>query len=136
LARRRRRNRDVPPVVFFLDENTLGAHVAERLRAAGAEVRELGTDIPRGTPDEEMLVEVGQRGWFLITRDFQLRRRPAEAEARRRAGLGVFILRGPRLTREEIAGAVGRRSANADSHTPLHTPGAHDRAREGTGRAP
>lgn len=53
-----------------------------------------------------MLVEVGERGWFLITRDFQLRRRPAEAEARRRAGLGVFILRGPRLTREGIAAAL------------------------------
>jgi hypothetical protein len=98
---------DDDPVVFFLDENSLGRHIAGRLRNAGANIREPAEDtIPRGTPDATLLLELGSRGWFLITRDTRMRSRPAEVAARRAAGVGVFILRGRRLNGEQVATAL------------------------------
>ncbi len=105
MARSKRAN-DPPVVVFFLDENVLGRRIAGVLREAGAVIQELGSDISRGTPDSEMLPLVGEKGWFLVTRDLRIKSRPAEVEARKRANLGVFMLRGRNMTGAQIAEAL------------------------------
>jgi uncharacterized protein with PIN domain len=63
---------------FFVDENDLG--LARLLAADRSDVVYPGShllpDVPLGTPDDEWLEVIGQRGLVVITRDKRIRRRP------------------------------------------------------------
>ena len=54
-----------------------------------------------GTQDVEWLPEVGVRGWVLITKDKQIRRREIELRALRQAGVRAFVLTAGGLTGQE-----------------------------------
>ena len=52
-----------------------------------------------GTPDEIWLEVIGQRGWFLITTDKHIRRRPLERDALKKYKVGAFFLLGKKMGR-------------------------------------
>ena len=56
-----------------------------------------------GTPDVEWLPQVGARGWILITKDKQIRKREIELRALRQAGVRAFVLTAGGLTGEAQA---------------------------------
>ncbi len=56
-----------------------------------------------GTHDVDWLPEVGARGWVLITKDKNIRKRPLELDALRRSHVRAFVLTASGLTGEEQA---------------------------------
>jgi len=77
-------------LIFFLDNN-LSPILAGGLRALGEDVRHLREVFPPDTPDELWLPEIGQRGWYLVTHDKRIPRKPAELQALIQAGAGAFV---------------------------------------------
>lgn len=77
-------------MTFFFDNN-LSYRLAAGLRAFGEEVWHLRDTFPPVTPDDVWLPDVGQRGWYVITRDKRISRKPAEVAALKGAGVGAFI---------------------------------------------
>ena len=87
-----------PPTKFIFDEN-ISVHIVAGMREFGENVQHLTEHFAQGTADEDWLVEVGKRGWFLVTRDRKIRRRPAQLDALRRNAVGAFFLGGKDLDR-------------------------------------
>ena len=56
-----------------------------------------------GTQDVDWLPEVGVRGWVLITKDKQIRKREIELRALRQASVRAFVLTAAGLTGHEQA---------------------------------
>ena len=56
-----------------------------------------------GTQDVEWLPQVGARGWILLTKDKQIRKREIELRALRQAGVRAFVLTAAGLTGAEQA---------------------------------
>ena len=82
----------IDPLIFFLDRS-LGKHiVAEALRQAGAEVELHDDHFPQNARDEEWLLEVGRRGWIVLTRDDRIRYRFHERTALLSGGIRAFVL--------------------------------------------
>lgn len=52
--------------------------------------------------DEVWLQDIGRKGWYLITRDLNIRRNPAELEALRTHYVGAFFLGGKNRPRWEL----------------------------------
>ena len=80
------------PTVFFVDRSLGGKVVPGGLRAAGEEVERHDDHFPADTPDSVWLADVGARGWLILTKDKQIRRRPAEIQAFQAAGAKAFFL--------------------------------------------
>jgi hypothetical protein len=79
-------------VVYYIDRS-LGSHdVPDALRQAGATVVAHDDEFDPATTDAEWLTKVGQRGWLVITKDDNIRRRRLEVIALRSAGVAAFIL--------------------------------------------
>jgi hypothetical protein len=81
-------------VTFFLDEN-MPRRLAEALHDhLGENVTHLydhfGAD---GVLDPDVLRLVGNQGWFLVSRDLKIMRRPHEREVIQRMGIGAFFLK-------------------------------------------
>ena len=85
-------------MTFLIDEN-LGQPLARGMKAFGEDVVHLRDHFPEGTSDEVVLARLGADGWFLITRDDRIRRRPGELAALKQHGVGAFFLGGKRLGR-------------------------------------
>jgi hypothetical protein len=85
-------------VTFLIDEN-LGEPLARGMKAFGEDVVHLRDHFPKGTSDEVVLERLGKDGWFLITRDERIRRRPGELAALKEHSVGAFFLAGKGLGR-------------------------------------
>lgn len=83
-------------MTIIFDEN-LSVGLVKGLREFGEDVHHITEYFPAGTPDEEWLKFIGENGWFLITRDKRIRRRPIEKEALKRYKIGTFFLGGKRI---------------------------------------
>lgn len=92
-----------PPelLTFYVDE-CLGKHVPAALIAAGHDIRPWYDHFP-GLADIEWLPAIGDRGWVLLTKDKDIRRRPLEVEAILNAGVRAFVLTATELRKEEQA---------------------------------
>lgn len=55
------------------------------------------------TPDVEWIAEVDRRGWAVLTRDQEIRRRPNELDAVRAARIHLFALTLGKLSADETA---------------------------------
>lgn len=99
-----------PPdaVVLFLDESIGSLKVAAALRVLGARVELHGDHFPQGTPDEEWLSAVGQKGWAVLTRDQRIRFRKIEQQALADAGVRAFVFTGGNATGDDTAAAVAK----------------------------
>jgi hypothetical protein len=83
-----------PPEVFnfFLDECVAGKAIAVVFVNAGHVVHHQAQTFGTGTLDVDWLPEVGQRGWVLITKDKNIRKRPLELLALTSSGVRAFVL--------------------------------------------
>lgn len=81
-------------LTFFLDEN-MPRRLADALREQlGENVTHLYDHFgPNGALDPDVLRFVGERGWFLVSRDRKMMRRPHEREVIQRMGIGAFFLK-------------------------------------------
>jgi hypothetical protein len=87
--------------VFFLDRDLGKYDVAEALRALGASIEIHDDHFPPGTEDTTWLVEVGKRGWTILTRDRHILTRAPEVVSLLRANTHAFVLK----SRRELNGA-------------------------------
>jgi hypothetical protein len=76
--------------------------VPQELAAAGYQVRPWYEHFA-GCEDVEWLPAIGYRGWVLLTKDKDIRRRPLEIEAILNARVRAFVLTATDLRREEQA---------------------------------
>lgn len=79
-------------LIFFTDAMLGRRVIPGALRAAGEQVEAHDDNFKQGTPDAEWLVEVGKRGWVVLTKDKRIRYRAVEAAALYRAKVGAFVL--------------------------------------------
>lgn len=98
-------SRPLPDPVFFLDHSLGTTEVAIALRAAGSRVEILLDHFASDAPDETWLVEVGSRGWVVLTKDQRIRRRHVEISALRAANVAAFVLTAGDLKGSEMAAA-------------------------------
>ncbi|MCH7859805.1 MAG: hypothetical protein IID14_08915 [Candidatus Marinimicrobia bacterium] len=85
--------------VFFTDRD-LGNSFPQILRNAGINVEQHGDHFADDAKDEEWLMEIGRRGWLVITHDKRIRYRTNQRDAVMRAGVGLWILTGHTATHE------------------------------------
>ena len=78
---------------FFIDNN-LGKKLADGMRAFGENVIHLKDEFDEETDDEEWLKAIGRKGYFVISRDLRIRKRPAERKAFSANKVGAFFLGG------------------------------------------
>lgn len=81
-------------------DECLGRHIPAELAAAGHDIRAWHEHFA-GAADVEWLPVIGARGWVLLTKDKEIRRRPLKIEAILRAGVRAFALTATELRREE-----------------------------------
>ena len=79
--------------VFFTDRD-LGKQFPALLRNAGISVEGHGDHFLDDAKDEEWIVEVGKRGWAVVTHDKRIRYKPNEIAAVKAAGIAMFVLIG------------------------------------------
>jgi uncharacterized protein with PIN domain len=96
-----------PPelLVFFLDRSLGRKIVAQALRAAGATVEVHDDHYAPDAKDEDWLVEVGRRGWIVLTKDDRIRYRATERMALMSAKVRTFVLTSSQLQGSEMAAA-------------------------------
>lgn len=107
---------------LFIDRDAWSRKLDEALRAAGIPFVAHRDVFADATPDAVWLAEVGRRGWIVMTRDQNIRRRPNELAAVREARIHLFALTSGNLSAADTAALVVRawpaiRRAVAD-HSP------------------
>jgi predicted nuclease of predicted toxin-antitoxin system len=90
-----------PPPTFFIDR-CLGKRVARALRDAGISVEIHDDHFPQKHKDVDWIPEVTDRGWVIMTKDKNIRRKREELEALRAAGARVFALTSGNITAEDM----------------------------------
>ncbi len=83
---------------FFIDNN-LSKQMADGMAAFGEEVGHLQDSFPNDAKDEDWLPYVGDNELVLVTRDEEIRRKPAELRALKSHNVGAFFLGGKNLDR-------------------------------------
>jgi len=107
LRARRRVDKDpLESAVFFIDRSIGKKAVAEPLREAGLNIVLHDDEFPQDALDEQWLTVVGERRWFVITRDDRIRYRRLEAEAVRSAKVGMFVIVSKNLTGPQTAEVI------------------------------
>jgi hypothetical protein len=77
------------------------------LRAAGHSAYLQGPDtFGTGTQDVDWLPQVGARGWILITKDQNIRKREIELRALKQAGVRAFVLTAGGMKGEDQARVI------------------------------
>lgn len=93
---------DAVEPVFFLDHNIGGRRVAQALRDVGTHCEVLRECFEEDASDEQWLAEVGQRGWYVLTKDKRIALRLNELQALREANVGAFVLSSDGLSGTQI----------------------------------
>jgi hypothetical protein len=78
---------------FFTDRD-LGKQFPALLRNAGISVEGHIDHFPDDAKDEDWIVEVGKRGWAVVTHDKRIRYKQNELAAVKAAGIAMFVLIG------------------------------------------
>ncbi len=90
------------PFVYFVDRSLGRGIVVETLRAAGHEVHAHDDHFAQNTPDTEWLIEVGRRGWVVLTKDKNIRSNQLELRALLQAKVACVMLGRGNLTAEAM----------------------------------
>jgi PIN like domain len=93
---------------LFVDRSVGKYHVPEALHLAGVEVRIHDDHFDPITPDEVWLAEAGQRGWVVLTKDDNIRRRQVAINAIIRNRVRTLVLPTGSLAGQEMAEIVVR----------------------------
>jgi hypothetical protein len=96
-----------PPesLVFFIDRSLGRKIVAQALRQAGETVEIHDDHFLADATDEDWLLEVGKRGWIVLTKDDRIRYRTTERTALATARVRAFVLTSSQLQGAEMAAA-------------------------------
>ena len=86
---------------FFVDNN-LGENLARGMKAFGEDVVHLKEFFKPDTDDTVWLAKIGAEGWFLLTRDLRVRKRPGELQAIKEHDVGAFFLGGKNRSKWEL----------------------------------
>jgi len=94
-----------PPdaLVYYLDANLDGLELVGRLRGAGMPCEPHRDHFAPDAADAAWIPPIAARGWVIVTRDFAIQRRRAEREAWTAAHATVVMLRGEKLSAEDMA---------------------------------
>jgi predicted nuclease of predicted toxin-antitoxin system len=91
------------PFTYFVDRSLGRGLVVESLRAAKLEVHAHDDHFAQNTPDAEWLVEIGRRGWVVLTKDKNIRVNAVERVALVRANVACIMLGRGDLTAPAMA---------------------------------
>lgn len=91
---------------LFIDRDAWNHKVDAALRAAGIPFEAFRDHFPPGALDEEWLPAVGRKGWIVVTRDQNIRRRANELAAVRAGRLHLFALTSGNLAAAESAALI------------------------------
>lgn len=99
-----------PPESFilFIDRDAWSGKLDAALRVAGIPFQAHRDHFAHDTPDADWLRKVGRRGWLVLTRDQNIRRKPNELAALREACVILFALTSGNLSAQETADIVVR----------------------------
>lgn len=86
------------PYTYFVDRSLGRGIVVAVLRAANETVHAHDDHFAQNTPDAEWLVEVGRRGWIVLTKDKNIRSNHLEQAALVTANVACFMLSRADLT--------------------------------------
>lgn len=103
-------------MMTFLVDNNIGKQVAAGMSGFGEDVVHLTDHFEENAPDTEWLAEVGNKGWFVITRDKHIRRRPVELRAVTKHNVGMFVLAGKNQDRCKLIQQVVRNWPRIKEH--------------------
>jgi predicted nuclease of predicted toxin-antitoxin system len=87
----------------FHVDRCLGRSVAAALRDAGATVEVHDDHFAQDAIDEAWIPDVAGRGWIILTKDKNIRRRPGEREALLTANARIFTLCSGNMRGAEMA---------------------------------
>lgn len=88
---------------YYLDANLDGPELVQRLRAAGLPCEPHRDHFAPDAEDEAWIPAIASRGWIIVTRDFAIKRRPMERDAWKTANAIVIMVRGERLSAEDMS---------------------------------
>lgn len=91
------------PLVYYLDANLDGPELVKRLRAADMPCEPHRDHFSPDAEDEAWIPTIAARGWIIVTRDFAIKRRPNEREAWNTANATVIMVRGEKLSADDMA---------------------------------
>lgn len=80
-------------MTFVFDED-IPPGVVDALKAGSQPALHVTEVCDRGTPDEEIFRTLGAVGWYLVTADVAIARRPHQRAALIEAGIGAFFFTG------------------------------------------
>lgn len=89
------------PPTLFIDRDAWSGKLDAALRAAGIRFERHRDHFADDTPDPDWLRAVGRRGWVVITRDQNIRRKADELKALREAKVVLFALTSGNLSAQE-----------------------------------
>jgi len=94
-----------PPdaLVYYLDANLDGPELVNRLRSGGMRCEPHRDHFAPDARDEVWIPSIASRGWVIVTRDFAIKRRPNERAAWTSANATVVMIRGEKLSAEDMS---------------------------------
>ena len=93
--------------VLFLDENLCNCQpILKSLEESGVKYERHLDHWPAGTPDEQWIPKVGEKGWILLTRDQNMRYNELELRQITLAKVREFVILGGNLNKNELAELV------------------------------
>jgi predicted nuclease of predicted toxin-antitoxin system len=104
----------VPDRPTFYVDRCLGKAVVTALRAAGANVQAHDDHFAQGAQDEDWIPHVAARGWVILTKDKNIRRRPAEREALLTANARIFTLSSGNMRGADMAALLVARLSDME----------------------
>lgn len=93
-------------VTLFIDRDAWSRRLDELLREAGIPFVAHREVFAPDARDEDWIAAVGRHGWVIVTRDQNIRRRPNERAAVRRAAVHLFALTSGNLSATETAAVI------------------------------
>ncbi len=91
------------PPTFYVDR-CVGKRVVQALRAAGARVEAHDDHFAQDAADETWIPDVTARGWVILTKDKNIRRRAGERETVVAASARIITLTSGNMSGETMAG--------------------------------
>ena len=101
----------------FLLDNNLSEYLSIGMKGFGENVMHLKDVLPEGTDDATLLKYVGENNLYLVTRDLNIRRRPAEIDALKNYNVGAFFLGGKNQSRCQLIQQLVRHWPRIKEHS-------------------
>lgn len=88
---------------FFIDRCLGNKLIVETLRSAGVNVEIHDDHFGKNTQDVDWIIEIGKRGWVILTKDARIGKNKVERLAVADAGVRMFVLVSQNLSGADMA---------------------------------